>query len=151
MIQKVMQHYFSKPITRQEILRDKDRLVSEVEVDGETYFLKGEKQKEAFIENIIEFTMIMKDAGLPFIVPERTMEGNFYVKHDGLLFILEQEGNGEEIKKVFACHILMSLEKCLANSMPSHQKRIFVSIQELAGACSAETKRMHLVIMMKMN
>jgi len=105
LIQEVMQHYFSKPVTRHEILRGKDRLVAEVEVDGETYFLKGEKQTAAFIESIIEFTKIMNDAGLPFIVPEKTIEGSRYVKYEGLFFILEQEGKGEEIKKLRLSHI----------------------------------------------
>ena len=97
MIQEVMQQYFSKPITRHEILRDKDRFVAEVEVDGELFFLKGEKQPEQFVETIIAFTELMSDAGLPFIVPEKTLIGERHVKHENLLFILERKGVGKEV------------------------------------------------------
>ncbi len=104
LIQEVMKYYFTEPVTRHEILRDKERLVAEVEVDGEMYYLKGEKQPVAFIEKIIEFTILMNDAGLPFIVPEKTIIGNRYVEHGGLLFILEKKGFGEEIKHLRLSH-----------------------------------------------
>lgn len=100
-----MQHYFIEPFTSHEILRDNDRLVAEVQVGGKTYFLKGEKTSAAFIENIINFTIMMNDAGLPFIVPEKTLKGNRYIEHEGLLFILEQKGNGKEIKRLRLSHI----------------------------------------------
>lgn len=99
-----MKHYFTEPVTRHKILRDKERLVAEVEVDGATYFLKGEKQPVAFIEGLIEFTIIMSEAGLPFIVPEKTLEAKRFVEHEGLLFILEQKGDGEEIKRLRLSH-----------------------------------------------
>ncbi|WP_432361828.1 phosphotransferase enzyme family protein [Sporosarcina sp. UB5] len=105
MIRKVMQYYFTEPVSRHDILRDKDRLVAEVEVDGDTFFLKGEKQPVTFIESIIDFTIIMSAAGLPFIVPEKTIEGHRYVEHEGLLFILERKGNGEEVKRLRLSHI----------------------------------------------
>src|SRR6476469_5078942 len=100
MIQKVIQHYLANPVTRHEILRDKDRLVAEVEVDGETYFLKGEKNSFVFIEKIFSFTTIMSRAGLPFIVLEKTMKGNTYVEHDNFSFMLERKGEGDEIKRL---------------------------------------------------
>ncbi len=105
LIQEVMQYYFTEPVTRHEILRDENRLVAEVEVDGAIYFLKGEKAPASFIESIIEFTKIMNNAGLPFIVPEKTIEGNRYVEHEGLHFILEQKGNGKELKRLRLSHI----------------------------------------------
>src|SRR4051812_35758549 len=105
MIQKVMQQYFSKPVTRYEILRDKDRLVAEVEVDGETYFLKGDKNSAAYIEKIYSFTTIMSRAGLPFIELEKTMKGNTYVEHDHFSFMLERRGEGDEIKRLRLSHI----------------------------------------------
>lgn len=105
LIQEVMQSYFTEPITRHEILRDRDRLVAEVEVNGETYFLKGEKTTVAVIEKIIEFTKIMSDAGLPFLVPEKTIDGNCYRQHEDLLFILERKGNGKEVKRLQLSHI----------------------------------------------
>ncbi len=105
MIRTVMQHYFTEPVTRHKILRDRDRIVAEVEVGENTYFLKGEKQPASFIEKVIEFTIIMSKAGLPFIVPENTMKGNRCVEHEGLLFILERQGHGEEIKRLRLSHI----------------------------------------------
>lgn len=105
MIQEVMQRYFSKPITRHEILRDKDRLVAEVEVDGELFFLKGEKQPEQFVETIIAFTELMSNAGLPFIVSEQALDGKRYVEHENLLFILERKGIGKEIKALRQEHL----------------------------------------------
>lgn len=100
-----MLQYFPTPITRHEVLRDKDRLVAEVEVDGETYFLKGEKQSIQYIETVIAFTELMSDAGLPFIVPEKALNGKRYVRHKNLLFILECKGSGEEIKVLRLEHI----------------------------------------------
>lgn len=100
-----MKYYFTEPVTRHEILRDKDRLVAEVEVDGETYFLKGEKQLVAFIEKVITFTTFMNNARLPFIVSEKTIEGNGYVEHEDLVFILERKGDGKEIKRLQLSHI----------------------------------------------
>lgn len=105
MIQEVMQRYFSTPITRHEILRDKDRLVAEVEVDGELFFLKGEKQPEQFVETIIAFTELMSNAGLPFIVSEQALDGKRYVEHENLLFILERKGIGKEIKALRQEHL----------------------------------------------
>ncbi|GEN84867.1 hypothetical protein SLU01_31790 [Sporosarcina luteola] len=105
MIQEVMQRYFSKPITRHEILRDKDRLVAEVEVDGELFYLKGEKQPEQFVETIIAFTELMSNAGLPFIMSEQALDGKRYVEHENLLFILERKGIGKEIKALRQEHL----------------------------------------------
>lgn len=105
MIQEVMQRYFSKPITRHEILRDKDRLVAEVEVDGELFYLKGEKQPEQFVETIIAFTELMSNAGLPFIMSEQALDGKRYVEHENLLFILERKGIGKEIKALRKEHL----------------------------------------------
>lgn len=105
MIQEVMQQYFLKPVTRHEILRDKDRLVAEVEVDGKTYFLKGEKQTAQFVETMIVFTELMTNVGLPFIVPEKALDGERYVTHKDLLFILERKGAGEEITILRLEHI----------------------------------------------
>ena len=89
-----MKYYFTEPVTRQETLRDKERLVAEVEVNGETYYLKGEKQTKAFVEKIITFTKVMREAGLPFIVPEKTMDGQDYIEHEGYVFTLEDKGKG---------------------------------------------------------
>lgn len=105
MIQEVMQRYFSKPITRHEILRDKDRLVAEVEVDGELFYLKGEKQPEQFVETIIAFTELMSNAGLPFIMSEQALDGKRYVEHENLFFILERKGIGKEIKALRKEHL----------------------------------------------
>ncbi|MFS0690967.1 phosphotransferase [Sporosarcina sp. 179-K 8C2 HS] len=105
MIFEVIQHYFTEPVTRHEILRDKDRIVAEVKVGDCTYFLIGEKQPASFIENVIKLTIIMSKAGMPFIVPEKTMKGNRYVEHGDLLFILEKKGDGEEVKRLRLSHI----------------------------------------------
>lgn len=107
-----MQYYFTEPITRHEILRDKDRLVAEVEVDGETYFLKGEKQTVQFVEAMITFTELMSGAGVPFIVPEQALNGERYVKNENLLFILERKGVGKEIN-VLRLEQLQELGKSL--------------------------------------
>ncbi|MFC5602100.1 phosphotransferase enzyme family protein [Sporosarcina koreensis] len=98
MINEVIQQYLPDPVTRHEILRDKDRLVAEVEVDGEVYFLKGEKQAVQFIETVIAFTELMIEAGLPFIMPEKTLNGERFARHEDLLFILERKGVGTEVK-----------------------------------------------------
>lgn len=100
-----MKQYFSEPVTRHEILRDMGRLVAEVEVDGETYFLKGEKQTAQFVETTILFTELMTDCGLPFIVPEKALVGERYVRHKDLFFILERKGIGEEISILRLEHI----------------------------------------------
>lgn len=105
MIHKVMKSYTFEPVTRHETLRDRERLVAEIEVDGQSYFLKGEKQTKAFVEKIITFTKVMRDAGLPFIVPEKTMDGQDYIEHEDYVFTLERKGEGDEIKHLHLSHI----------------------------------------------
>ena len=51
-----MKYYTTDPVAHYETLRDRERLVAEIEVDGQSYFLKGEKQPKAYIEKIITFT-----------------------------------------------------------------------------------------------
>lgn len=105
MIQVVIRQYFTEPVTRQKILRDRDRLVAEVEVNGQLYFLKGEKQSNSFVEIMITFAEHMSNAGLPFILPEKAMNGDHYVEYEGLIFILERKGLGEEIEKCTLAYI----------------------------------------------
>ena len=87
-----MKYYLTEPVTRHEILRDKERLVAEVEVDGETYYLKGEKTQSCIYRKHLSFTKIMSEAGLPFIVPEKTMNGNRYIEHEGLFSFWNAKG-----------------------------------------------------------
>lgn len=105
MIQNVMRNYFKEPITGNKILRDKERLVAEVEVDGKTFYLKGEKQSAAFVEKMIGFIDMMRNAKLPFSMSKLTLDGKPYVEHDGLIFILEEKGKGKPMEALRLKHI----------------------------------------------
>ncbi|WOV87144.1 hypothetical protein QWT69_14960 [Sporosarcina oncorhynchi] len=105
MIEEVLQQYFSNPPTATEVLRDQDRLVAEVTVDGKQYYVKGGKQSLVYIEKTITLTHLMREANLPFITPVQTLDGKYYVKHGQMHFILEQKGVGEEVKCLRMLHI----------------------------------------------
>ncbi|MBB4825092.1 Ser/Thr protein kinase RdoA (MazF antagonist) [Sporosarcina luteola] len=100
MISNVMKNFIKEPLTSHEVLRDKERLVAEVVVNGSTYYLKGEKIEKAFLERLIAFIREAGMSGLPYIGPEKTLDGADYVEHDGLLFILERKGKGAEVEGI---------------------------------------------------
>ncbi|QTD39637.1 phosphotransferase enzyme family protein [Sporosarcina sp. Te-1] len=121
MISEVMGKFAEEPLTSHEILRDNERLVAEVVVNGATFYLKGEKIEKPFLERLIAYIREASMSGLPYIGPEKTLDGTDYVEHEGLLFILERKGKGAEVEGINLRHIeeiacLMGMEHALSLS-----------------------------------